>query len=79
MKLEHILRSCSKINLKLLKDWNIRQETIKLLEENIGKTFSDINHANVFLGQSPKATEIKTQINQRELIKFTNFSQQRKP
>ena len=43
-----------------LKDLNIRHNTIQLLEENIGKIFSDINHANVLLGQSPKAIEIKT-------------------
>ena len=43
---------------------NVRQGTIKLLEENIGKTLSDINHTNIFLCQSPKATEIKTEINQ---------------
>ena len=52
---------------------NIRYETIKLLEENIGKTFSDINHNNVFLVQSPKAIEIKTKINQRDLNKLTSF------
>ena len=63
MKLEHILTTCTKINSKWFKELNIRQDTIKLLEENIGKTFFDINHTNVFLGQSPKATEIKTKIN----------------
>jgi len=73
MKLEYNLTPCTKINSKWLKDWNIRQDTIKLLEENIGKTFSDINHANVFLGQSPKATEIKTKINQSDLIKHKSF------
>ena len=45
--------------LKLLKDLNISQDTIKLLEENIGKTFSDIDSTNVFLGQSPKAIKKK--------------------
>ena len=45
--------------------------TKKLLEENIGKTFSDINHTNVFLGQSPMAVEIK--INKWDLVKFTSF------
>ena len=48
----------------MLKDLNLRHDTIKLLEENIGKTFSDINRTNVFSGQSPKATEIKAKINQ---------------
>ena len=56
-----------KVNLKWLKDLNIRQDTIKLLEENIGKTFSDIKLTNVFSGQSPKATEIKAKINQWDL------------
>ena len=47
--------------------------TTKLLEESIGKTFSDINHTNVFLGQSPKSIEIKTKINKWDLIKLTSF------
>ena len=64
MKLEHTLTPCTKINSKWLRDLNIRQDTTKLLGENIGKTFSDINLTNVFLGQSPKVTEIKTKINQ---------------
>ena len=46
---------------------------MKLLEENMGKTFSDINHTNVLLGQFPKATETKTKINQWDLIKLTSF------
>ena len=64
MKLEHNLKPCTQINSKWLKDLNVRQDTIKLLEENTGKTLSDISHTNVFLGQSPKETEIKTKINQ---------------
>ena len=68
--LEHILTSCTKINSKWLKDLNLRHDTVKLLEENMGQTFSDINYTNIFLGQSPKATEIKTKINQWDLIKL---------
>ena len=79
MKLEHALTPYAKINSKWLKDLNIRQNTIKLLEENIGKTLSHINHTNDFLDQSPKAIEIKTKINPWDLTKLTNFAQQRKP
>ena len=46
---------------------------MKLLEENIGKTFSDINHSNIFVGPSPKAVEIKPKINQWYIIKLTSF------
>ena len=58
VKLEHSLIPYTKVNSKWLKD-KYKQDTIKLLEENTGKTFSDINHSNVFLCQSPKAIEIK--------------------
>ena len=61
------------INSKWLKDLNIRQDTTKLLEENIGKTLSDINIMNIFSGQSPKAIEIRAKINPWDLIKLTSF------
>ena len=73
MKLEHTLTPCTKINSNWLKDLNIRQDTVQLLEENIGKTFSDINLMNIFSGQSPKAIEIRAKINQWDLIKLTRF------
>ena len=73
MKLEHTLTPGTKINSKWLINLNVRQDTIKLLEKKIGKTFSDMSRTNVFLGQSPKAIEIKTKINQWDLIKLTSF------
>ena len=72
MKLEHSLNTIHK-NSKWLKDLNIKQDTIKLLEETISKTFSDINHTNVFLGQPPKAIEIKAKTNKWDLIKLKSF------
>ena len=62
-----------KIKSKWLKDLNIRCDTIKLLEENTGKTFSDINCSNTFLDQSHKAKEIKAKINKQDLIKLISF------
>ena len=71
--LEHVLTSYTKVNSKWLKDLNTGQNTIKLLEENTGKTFSGINLMNNFSGQSPKATAIRAKINQWDLIKLTHF------
>ena len=73
MKLEHTPIPYTKINSKWLNDLKIRHDTIKLLEENIGKTFCDINRTNVFLGQSPKAIEIKAKLNKWDLIKPIRF------
>ena len=73
MNLEHTLTPCTKINSKWLKDLNVRQDTNKLLEENISKIFCHIDLTNVFSGQSPKASEIKAKINQWDQIKLTVF------
>uniref|UniRef100_A0A8D0M516 Uncharacterized protein n=1 Tax=Sus scrofa TaxID=9823 RepID=A0A8D0M516_PIG len=69
----HTLTPCTEINSKWLKDLNIKQNIIKFLEENIGKTFSDINLTNIFSDQSPKVIEIKAKINQGDIIKLTSF------
>ena len=73
VKLEHILTPYTKINSKWLEDFNVRHDTIKLLEENTGKTSSDINVTSVFFSQSPKTIEIKAKINNWNLIKLVSF------
>ena len=75
MKLEYTLTSYTKINSKWLKDLNIRHDTIKLLKQIIGKTFSDINCTTIVsLGESPKAKEIKPKTNKWDLTKLKSFS-----
>ena len=73
MKLEHSLTPYTKINSKWFKDLNINHDTIKLLEENIDKILSDINHGNMFLDQPPKGKEIKAKINNWDLLKCISF------
>ena len=62
MKLEHFLTPHTKINSKCIKDLNARPETIKLLEENIGRTLSDINHSKIIYDPPFRVMEIKTKI-----------------
>ena len=73
MKLEHFLTPYIKINSKWIKYLNIRPETIKLLEENIGKTLSDINHSKILYDPPPIILEIKAKINKWDLIKLKSF------
>ena len=61
MKLEHFLTPYTKI--KWIKDLNIRPETIKLLEENIGRTLCDINHSKILYEPPPRIMKIKPEIN----------------
>ena len=59
MKLEYFLTPYTKINSKWIKDLNVRPETIKLLEDNIGKTLSNINHSRIRYDLHPRVMEIK--------------------
>ena len=68
MELEHFLTPYTKINSKWIKDLNVRPETTKLLEENIGKTLSDINHSKILYNQPPIILERKAKINKWDLF-----------
>ena len=78
MKLEHFQTSYMKINSKWIKYLNVRLETIKLLEENIGRILDDINQSKILYVPPPRVTEIKTKVNKWDLIKLKSFAQQRK-
>ena len=71
MKLEHFLRTFTKINSKWIKGPYVRSKTINLLEENIGRTLSDINHSKIFYDPPPRV--IKININKWDLIKLRCF------
>ena len=73
MQLEHFITPYTKINSKCIKDLNVRPETIKLLEENIGKALSDINHSRILYDPPPKVMETKEKVNKCDLIKLKIF------
>ena len=62
MNLEHFLTPYTKINSKWIKELNVRPETIKLLEENIGRTLDDINQSRILYDPPPRVMEIKTKV-----------------
>ena len=73
MKLEHFLTPYTKINSEWIKDLNVTPETIKLLEENIGKTLSNINHSRILYDPPLRILEIKAKINKWDIIKIKGF------
>ena len=70
MKFDHQFTPYTKINSRWIKDLNISHDTIKVLEENIGRIISDIPHSNIIIGMSPRARDIKERINKWDLIKI---------
>ena len=73
MKLEHSLTPYTKINSEWIKNLHVRPDTIKFLDENIGRTFNDINQSKILYDPPPRVTEIKTKVNKWDLIKLKSF------
>ena len=73
MKLECYLTPFTRINSKWIKDLNLRSDTIKLLEGNIGKTLFDVNHSKIFFDPPPRAMKTKSKINKWDLMKLKSL------
>ena len=73
MKLEQSLTPYTKINSKWIKDLNVRPDSTKLLEENIGRTLYDINHSKILFDPAPREMERKRKINKWDLMKLQSF------
>ena len=73
MKLDHQLTPYTKINSRWIKNLSISCDTIKVLEENIGRKISDTPCSNIFTNMSPRARDIKERINKRDFIKIKSF------
>ena len=73
MKLEYFLTPYTKINSKWIRNLNVRPETIKRLEENIGRTHDDINQSKILNDPPPRVMEIETKVNKWDLIKIKSF------
>ena len=73
MKLDHQLTPYTTINSRWIKDLNISRNTIKVLEENIGRKISEILCSNILIDMSSKARDIKERINKWALIKIKSF------
>ena len=73
MKVEHFLTPYTKINSEWIKDLNLRPETLKLLEENIGRTLDDINQSKILYDPPPRVMEIKIKVSKWDLIKLKSF------
>ena len=73
MKLEHFLTPYTKINSKWIKDQNVRLETIKLIEENTGRTLFDINQSKILYGSPTRVMKIRAKISKWDLTKLKRF------
>ena len=74
MKLEHFLTPYTKINSKWIKDVNVAPETIKLLDENIVRALSDINHSKILYDPPPRVMKIKAKMNKWDLSSVQSLS-----